>query len=88
MHPYTFDDRTSFNEYEEYVVDWARDGLPETPAMRVQASAEHVRRATGLNWSNKRDIKAWFDAEKLKHLAKVEEAAATVTTDFGVYAIG
>jgi hypothetical protein len=88
MAPYKFDDRTSFNEYDNYVLDWARDGLPGTPAMRVQASAEFVRRATGLQWTNKRAIETWFNQEKLKHLAAVEKAAATEKGEFGVYPIG
>lgn len=52
---YKFDNNTSFNEYDEYVLDWARDGVPHTPAMRVREDARVVQaekrpcRHSGLN---------------------------------------
>lgn len=88
MNFYKFDNRTSFDEYNNLVRDWARDGWPQTPAMRVEAHADYVRQVTGFKWSNKRDIQAWFEQEKLKHLSKIQAAAASVTGDFGVYLIG
>jgi hypothetical protein len=84
---YSFDNNTSFEEYEEFVCDFARDDNEKAQPVRVQAFATFVR-DKGMKWTDKRAVRAWFDEEKRKHLPGIEKAAGGSSDRFRVYVIG
>ncbi len=85
---YKFDNNTSFEEYEEFVFDWARDDEQNGPPVRVQASAELVRNKWRLSWANKQGVKARFDEEKCTQMLSIEQAASGLSESSGVYLLG
>lgn len=72
--PYTFDNKTSFDEYEEFAYDFARrDDDEKALAVRVQAPRKFVLNHWRISWLDKRAVRERFDAEKQKYMQGIKK---------------